>query len=356
MSEAMAKEQTEPVETAPVPVPKETAREAFVKDEDVVTDQVMLGEEEATKEEAKEEEVLPTENKAKIISKPIKEIESKESQPSEQEKIQEEFSKRFAALSKREKFISQKEKEGRERIKRLEELEKLESSIKADPYKAVETFGGTYEDWTKRILNDGNPDPSKEIKEVRQELQSWKDKENETQKELQNQRRIETFQSELTKIDSYMNENIESLPRINLYSDSQLVFDIRAEKFRQDVENYGQEEAKKGMLSIEDAAQMAEDYRIEFLKNKKEKLKHFQKIFGDTEVSEEKAALAAEDQKLPDKPSKTREALPERTRRILGLRTLTNKQQTTVPAKSEKREFRNDTERAQHAASFLKWT
>ena len=97
-----------------------------------------------------------------------------------------------------------------------------------------------------------------------------------------------------------------------------------------------------------------------FKKERKNVIDPFKKklslLFEEKVLSEEQAAL----KEIEDKESSQVQGgtLPEKTRRLLGIRkraqTLTNEQQTTIPAREDK-PFKNEQERIAHAASLLRY-
>lgn len=261
------------------------------------------------------------------------------------------INQRFSALAKRERFLSQKEHKIREQGKKLTDLEQEKNEFEKDPYKYLEKKGHTYENWTKKILSGDTPSAqsSDEIKEIKSELDLIKKEKLEYAKQVEENRRYETYTSEINRINQVIQEHRDKYPSINFFGDHQLVFDIRAEKFKQDSLQYGEDYAKDNVLSIEDAAQLAEDYRNEYIKEKKESLKPFQSKLATFFQEENKGNGEDKPHEAPHLSS-----LPETTQKLFGIRTLTNQQQTNVPTR-EIKPFKNEMERLQHAEKFLKF-
>ncbi len=282
----------------------------------------------------------PTETQAKILSKP---------EPQESD----EFSKKFSALSKRERYLSQKEKQLRDDLKDYDELKRFRDQYEQDPYKLLESQGHTLEDWTKKILNDGNSEPIDEIKTIKQELEAIKSEKQQQHDQAIQAQRVQKMQAELGNIDQKIREAQEEFPLVNLFGDQQLIFDIRATKFNQDAEAYGQEYAMENLMGYPEAIQMAEDYRKDYINQNKESLKGLTSIIKTLESSEAEQPPAQENQEIPpqqaEAPPTQSQApdfhLPEKTQRLLGLKTLTNDAQTTVPGRDDSMNFRSESDR-----------
>lgn len=301
---------------------------------------------EEPKEEAKDEEEKP--EKAKIISKPKEEEPPKENE--------DRFSKKFAALSKRERALHQKEKEFKEQQKRFKELADIEKKLQEDPYSLLEERGHQIKGWTDKILNgepkkkDEPKDSSKDIETIKAELDKIKQLNAENEKKQKEAMAAKAYERELESITGYLKENKDNYPLTNVFGDSETIYQIRAEKYAQDAKEYGEEYAMENLVSIEEAAKLAEEYRAEAMKEHQEGLRELYalipKYLDNVKESKDNDEVKEEDDNEPKRANKKGvNQQPD------NVRTLTNKQQTTVPKRENKeKEFKSDFERIQYIA------
>lgn len=175
----------------------------------------------------------------------------------------------FAALAKKEKAIRAE----RESIKaKAAELEKqraeitdllsLKTTAKQDPLSVLKTLGITYEELTQRILNDGRPAPDAEVKQLRDEVRQWQEKqEAERQRQLEEEKgrvaeeqkaAVDRFRGEVT---SFVSSNAEKYELLNLYGQQGLVSEVIAQHYS----------ATQRVMDTAEAADRAEKYLEELV-------------------------------------------------------------------------------------------
>ena len=116
------------------------------------------------------------------------------------------FDSRFAALSKREKEVLAKEQAAKERLSKLDHWERQQEEIKANPLKALEVAGISYDELTKLILSDGKPDPLAKVSELETKLQEFETKQAKEREETE-KRALQEDQARVEKlIDAYKKE------------------------------------------------------------------------------------------------------------------------------------------------------
>jgi|SRR6185369_3722271 len=165
------------------------------------------------------------------------------------------FASKFAALSRKEKILYEKEKQ----IKELEnkykgydtERSSLEESIKANPLEFLKKYGISYDDITKRILNDDKPTEEQRLREVETKLEKKMrelEEKEVTSQRAQYENTIKAFKVEL---DGFLNENKDTYAALMIEDNpSDIVYDIIEETFK----------TTKKVISNKEAADMAEKY------------------------------------------------------------------------------------------------
>ncbi len=270
-----------------------------------------------------------------------------ESVLAEPDKQREEFIQKFNAFSKRDRELRKKEQDWKLKGKRVKELEEFEKKFKEDPYKALEDSGHSYENWTRQIL-EGEENPQKtEIEKLRSEVTELRGSINQ-KSEAENATRMQKIVSnKLNQINSFIKTNVQKFPFVNFQKDGELVWNIIEEKYLQDLNNFGEEHAATNLLSEEDACQLAENALRDEWKHKKEEFQAMQSVLS----SEDFKFLPGNGVPVPNANQSKEKVKPKVMPQ--GTQTLTNSQQTRVPAK-EPVKFTNERDRLQHAASFLR--
>ena len=208
---------------------------------------------------------------------------------SEAEPKQEEnrdFSRKFAALSRKEKAIRAREAEYEQKLASLEErlqaAEKpaepvepeipLERRLRANPLKALEEMGLSYDKLTELALNDGKLTSEMQMRLMREELENdykskFKDLENKMleKEKLEEERKYDSvYNNFLQEIDSFVSDNKNEYEFINVNQANQVVYDV--------IEEHYNETGR--ILDLKDAADAVES----FLGAEAEKLLNLNKV------------------------------------------------------------------------------
>jgi hypothetical protein len=91
--------------------------------------------------------------------------------PKPDEGISAEFRRNFETLSQRERELRQQKQQLSEGKGAIKELAELKRKLKDDPYSVIEASGGSYEEYSKRVLNDGKPAESEQIRKLQEQVQ-----------------------------------------------------------------------------------------------------------------------------------------------------------------------------------------
>ena len=138
-------------------------------------------------------------------------------------RLEDDFQKKFQALSRREREIYKTNKEVRDLRRELERLQNLENSLRENPYKLMEQYGGSLEGYTNLILNDGQPQEEDKIKSLESKIDKiYKEKEESQKKEVQS-KRYNTYINEIQNIEKTYKEQQDKYPLVNLYQDRKSV-------------------------------------------------------------------------------------------------------------------------------------
>lgn len=186
------------------------------------------------------------------------------------QKAPDDLSAKFAALAKKERMarqslqrVKQLEQQLAERERQLADRDKSwDSEFKQTPLEALKRRGLTYEDLTKAALNDGKFQPETEVKEVRSELERFRQEMSEKEKkqleaqqafaQKQEQEAIETFRANIA---SHVDANKDKYELTALYDAAGLVFDTVEEHYLRTAK-----EGKPKILSVDEACGLVESY------------------------------------------------------------------------------------------------
>lgn len=195
---------------------------------------------------------------SEVISAPIADIKPKQ---------EDSVSSKFAALAKKERAMLQKvqsrqaEIEAREKALAEKEAKYAGYDQKpGNPIEALERLGYSYKDITDYILNDNKPTVDQEVKSVREELQSFKQAQEEAKKtaiEAQAKQEQEELDKAIAgfkgEISDYLTTNNVEAELINLYGAQEVVYETMDEYYN----------LNGKVLSIAEGVKMVEDYLYE---------------------------------------------------------------------------------------------
>ena len=179
-------------------------------------------------------------------------------------KVEDAFSKKFAALSRKEKQVHQAERAGKDRIAKLEAQyseklaalearmaaldakpaapaqQPLEYRLKQNPLKALQELGLGYDKITELALNDGKLTPEMQMELWKQDLEQKQGSEldkirRELQEREQNQqsaREQEVLNNFKLSINNFIDDNADTYELIKSTGQSDLVFRVIDEHFQ----------------------------------------------------------------------------------------------------------------------------
>jgi hypothetical protein len=189
------------------------------------------------------------------------ETQATETPPAEEKKL---LSPQLAALAKKEKAILKRELEAKtlqgqlqkEREEFAKRMAEFEETMK-NPWKLLERSGYSYEDLVNMKLNEGNPTPDIEIRNVKSEIQKLREEQELEKKKLkedqerlaraEEEKQIKLFKDNLKTIVSKDSDKFEL---VNLYGAYETVFQTIEAHFEQTQE----------VMDIETAANLVEKY------------------------------------------------------------------------------------------------
>jgi hypothetical protein len=257
----------------------------------------------AAKEAEKGEEGAPKTLDGK--GEPQKEPEKKES-----------VAEKFTLAAKRERALVQKEEAFKQtqatfeakvqereaqlvaREEKIKELETLFEQGKSDPLSALKKLGWTYQELTNRVLNNDKPTAEQELKQVRDELGTFKKQlteekqkeiEERKQKEEEDLKNLEKERSQAmekfrTDLHSYIKEKGEAYELINTYEEHDLVLAL--------IENHYERTGES--MEVDKASELAEKYLEEKYFGKLSKTKKYSsKIVTEEKKDEPKPSQAS---------------------------------------------------------------
>ena len=220
---------------------------------------------------------------------------SAEGQPNEKKSFD---AQKFAAIARREKAALEAERRAKAEFEKSSSLsEKLKSyedkkaEARKAPFKFLEEeLGLTYEDLTQMMLNDGKPTDNMELKDVRSELQKFKDEmaqrvEKEKEEALTSKQREEQ-EAQQKQIDDFkagIPEKLAKIEKIDLVNALLDPSEQGEEIFKIIEEHWLGEEDKVSkdpnhnptMLSVEEAADILEEVLSEQFTSKVSKSKKY---------------------------------------------------------------------------------
>lgn len=231
---------------------------------------------------------------------------------------------RFAALARKEREIREREKKAKEYEERLRAFEEREELAKKDPIKALEAFGWDYEKATERVLNDGNVGPNEQYSSLQEKIDALESKLSEYESTSKQKERQQNINNLKGAIKNEIETNAEKWEYLNAYSDQavDVVYSVMDQIY-----------AKSGRVpSLEEAAQLANEYYEQDTLERVRRLKRFKGHF-ESEDSKEKPSTVA------------KESRPK---------TITNKQETTAPPRQKRKLTREES--LAEAAKLIRWT
>lgn len=173
----------------------------------------------------------------------------------------------------RERMAKAQEEKLRDRLKRIEEFD----AVKADPKKALDFLGLSYDQLTESILKDGQVPPSVEIQRLREELEehkaqlkSQKDREAEDQKKRVGEAETRAVSEFKTEINEYLKSNEARYELISFEEANELVFEVIDEHYNRTIDL---ETGVGKVMSIAEAADKVEKHLEEKYIKAKEKNK-----------------------------------------------------------------------------------
>lgn len=204
---------------------------------------------------------------------------------------------KFAALAKKERIarlaqhnLKTKETSLAERERQVAERDrKWDEEFKISPLEALKKRGYSYEDLTKAALNDGKFQPETEIKEVKSEIERFRQEQAEKEKKAQEAEElakqqalteaVETFKS---NIHTHLESNKDKYELTALYEAEDLVF--------QTVEAHYLETQKTGkpkIMSLDEACGLVESYLESEIDRTATSSKKFQSKYQALKAKEE---------------------------------------------------------------------
>lgn len=208
-----------------------------------------------------------------------------------------EMAHKFASLARKErlartlgKSVKAKEMELAQREQQILERERLwEEEFKKSPLEAIKKRGFTYEDLTNAVLNDGRFSPETEIKEVKSEIERFRqEQELKEKKMLEMQQKqaaeaeaqaVETFKSNIT---DFIGANKDKYELTALYEAEDLVFQTVEEHYNRTLAA-----GKPKIMSIEEAVSLVEEYIEAELDRTASSSKKFQSKYQMMKAKEE---------------------------------------------------------------------
>lgn len=204
---------------------------------------------------------------------------------------------KFASLARKErmarhmsKAVKSREAQLAERERQIAEREQMwEQEFKKSPLEAIKKRGFTYEDLTNAVLNDGKFSPETEIKEVKSEIERFRqEQELKEQKMLEMQQKqaaeaeaqaIDTFKGNIA---SHIETNKDKYELTALYEAEELVFETVEAHY-----NSTLAAGKPKIMSIEEACTLVEEYLEHELEKTASTSKKFQSKFQAIKAKEE---------------------------------------------------------------------
>ena len=204
---------------------------------------------------------------------------------------------KFASLARKErmarhmsKAVKSREAQLAERERQIAEREQMwEQEFKKSPLEAIKKRGFTYEDLTNAVLNDGKFSPETEIKEVKSEIERFRqEQELKEQKMLEMQQQqaaeaeaqaIDTFKSNISE---FIATNKDKYELTSLYEEEDLVYRTVEEHYNRTLAD-----GNPKIMSIEEACSLVEDYIEAELDRTATNSKKFQSKYQPMKAKEE---------------------------------------------------------------------
>lgn len=213
------------------------------------------------------------------------------------QKAPDDLSPKFAALAKKERMLRMtqantkaKEQALAERERQVAERERLwDEEFKKAPLEAIKKRGFTYEDFTKAALNDGKFQPETEIKEVRSELERFRQEQEEKEKKLQEQQQLASQRAEKEAVDNFkgtitthVEANKDKYELTALYEAQDLVFQTIEEHYLR-----SQKLGKPKIMSLDEGCSLVESYLESEIERTATSSKKFQSKYQVLKAKEE---------------------------------------------------------------------
>jgi hypothetical protein len=160
----------------------------------------------------------------------------------EEPKGDDKYGAKLSKLKERERLVESRESEAAEKLAKADEVLAKESEIKTlikkSPLKALEQLGVTFEDITKAILNEEDPDPKYDalkakIDELEGKLTAEEVAEKEAKEAAEQARLDKAIDFHKTRIKEEVDANEDKYELVKLNDAYDLVFDVTEQYFEQ---------------------------------------------------------------------------------------------------------------------------
>lgn len=199
---------------------------------------------------------------------------------------------RFAALAKKERSLQKQAADIKAREAKVKEWDSLRSQVAANPVKAMEALGITYDQLTQFLLNGQQPTADLQMKQVRDEVEALKKQQVEEKRRVQEQAKRQaeqeyqqTIQDFSSEIKDFVVTNKDNYELTNMYQGDAIVYATIEQHFAN----------TKKIMSIKEAADLVEGYFEEQVRAAQQ-TKKFQ---GDTKPKDEGRVKAESGVKQP---------------------------------------------------------
>jgi hypothetical protein len=174
------------------------------------------------------------------------------------------FAENMARIARRERALREKESSYQSQAQKLKEYEETERLREDDPLAYLEKKGLTYDQISRRILDNPIDPTQKELAEIKKKMQAFEQEKVESLKRNEEQKLQESFQSAKRELDNLITSNADKYELITLNESQDLVFQVIHEAHK----------AHDKWLTFEEAADKVEQH----LESKLEKILEAKKV------------------------------------------------------------------------------
>jgi hypothetical protein len=142
------------------------------------------------------------------------------------EKEKDPYADNFARLIRREKQLRERESKHSDYEKQLSEYRELQDLAKKDPFKYLERSGLTFDELSRKLIEDPITPEKKELQELKEKMTRWeqeREEDSKSRKEKETQSAYETAKQELQ---SLLDKEPEKYELVRMQNAHELVFQV----------------------------------------------------------------------------------------------------------------------------------